>query len=250
LISASGRAHYGLFGESLLPSLAYPTHDGRPAHAVLLGNIGQAHPAKPGSNNGIVVNIERLTAYRQTVELATAHASPDSLLDEVGFEFGDGANDGQEEPPHGTISRDVLAARNELDAEGVQLVHDAQEVLGRTSHTIKGGNNQHGEPPLSGVTEHRIQARATSLAARYTYVGVLRCDLKAPLLGENAEVVKLIVNALVWSGNSGVNRTFLHAKCLLMLSSRILDGAMIGRTWLISSMAAFSNVMSYPHNAY
>jgi carbonic anhydrase/acetyltransferase-like protein (isoleucine patch superfamily) len=34
-----------------------------------------------------------------------------------------------------------------------------------------------------------------------------------------------------------------------MLSSRVLDGAMIGRTSLISSMAAISNVMSITHNA-
>jgi hypothetical protein len=69
------------------------------------------------------------------------------------------------------------------------------------------------------------------------------------LLSENAKVVKLIVYALVWSGNSRVYRTTLNLRFSFTLSSRVLDGSTIDRTWLISSMAAFSNVMSSSHNA-
>jgi hypothetical protein len=109
--------------------------------------------------------------------------------------------------------------------------------------------DEHGESPLSGVFQHSVQARATSLAAGDADVGVLTSDLVSALLGENAEVVKLIVDALVWSGNPRVYRTFLHLRFSFTLSSRILDGEMDGRTWLISSMAAFSDVMPDSHNA-
>jgi hypothetical protein len=123
-------------------------------------------------------------------------------------------------------------------------------VLGRACHPVKGGDNEHGESPLPGVTEHGIQAWATSLAAGDAHIRVFGCDLVSALFGENAKVVKLIVDALVGGAYPGVDRTFLNHRCLLMLSSRVLDGSTIGRTWLISSMAAFSSVMSFSHNAH
>jgi len=52
--------------QSALPSLANPSHNGCPADAVLLGNVGQAPAAKPSRDDGIMVNIQRLATDRQT----------------------------------------------------------------------------------------------------------------------------------------------------------------------------------------
>jgi hypothetical protein len=197
-----------------------------------------------------MADCQRLSATWEAIHFAPTHPGADAFLDEVGFEFRDGANDGQKQPAHRAVRGDVFPARDELNPKAVKLIDDAQEVLGRTRYPVKGGNDAHAELPLSGISQHGVQARATSLAAGDTDVGVLTSNLKAPLLGENAEVVKLIVDALVGGAYPGVDRTFLHWRCSFTLSSRVLDGAMIGRTSLISSMAAISNVMSITHNAY
>ena len=89
-----------------------------------LGRLGQAQPAQAGSDDGVMVDIQRLATDRQTVELSPTHPGTDSLLNEVGFQLGDAGDDGQKQPAYRAISCDVLAARNELDAEVVQLVHD------------------------------------------------------------------------------------------------------------------------------
>jgi hypothetical protein len=196
-----------------------------------------------------MADCQRLSATWEAIHFAPTHPGADAFLDEVGFEFRDGANDGQKQPAHRAVRGDVFPARDELNPKAVKLIDDAQEVLGRTRYPVKGGNDAHAELPLSGISQHGVQARATSLAAGDTDVGVLTSNLKAPLFGENAEVVKLIVDALVGGAYPGVDRTFLNHRCLLMLSSRVLDGAMIARTWLIFSMAAFSSTMTVSHNA-
>jgi hypothetical protein len=196
-----------------------------------------------------MADCQRLSATWEAIHFAPTHPGADAFLDEVGFEFRDGANDGQKQPAHRAVRGDVFPAREKVYVQVCEFVDDGQKMFCASGHPIKGRNNQDAELPLSGISQHGIQAWATSLAAGDTDVGVLTSNLKAPLFGENAEVVKLIVDALVGGAYPGVDRTFLNHRCLLMLSSRVLDGAMIGRTSLISSMAAISNVMSITHNA-
>jgi hypothetical protein len=80
-------------------------------------------------NDGVMVNIERLASNRKAIESPTPHASTDTLLNQVCFEFCDATDDGEEQPAHCTIRGDVLSSRHELDAEAVKLIHDTEEVL-------------------------------------------------------------------------------------------------------------------------
>jgi hypothetical protein len=97
-----------------------------------LGRLGQAHTTQAVGNNGIVVDIQRMATDRQTVELSPTHPGTDSLLNEVGFQLGDAGDNGQKQPSHRLIGRDVLSPRNELDSEAVQFFDNTEEVFGRT----------------------------------------------------------------------------------------------------------------------
>jgi hypothetical protein len=102
---------------------------------------------------------------------------------------------------------------------------------------IESGDNQNGELPLPSILQHQVEAGATSFAAGDANVGVFASDLKAPLLCEQTKVVQLVINALFRGADSGVYRAFPIHKCLLMLSSKMSDGLMNGRSRSISGNA-------------
>jgi hypothetical protein len=197
-----------------------------------------------------MADCQRLSATWEAIHFAPTHPGADAFLDEVGFEFRDGANDGQKQPAHRAVRGDVFPAREKVYVQVCEFVDDGQKMFCASGHAIKRAHNHHAESPPPCILQHGIQTWATSFAAGNAHIGVFGCDLISALLGENAEVVKLIVDALVGGAYPGVDRTFLNHRCLLMLSSRVLDGSTIGRTWLISSLAAFFNVMPDTHYAH
>src|SRR5664280_1788677 len=109
-----------------------------------------------------MVNIKRLTATRKPVEFASTHSGSDALLDEVGFQLCDAANDGQEQSANRAVRGDVLPPRNEFDSETVEFIHNRQKMPRTSCHTIKGGDNQNRKPSLSCIFQHCVKAGTTS----------------------------------------------------------------------------------------
>jgi len=52
--------------------LTNPPDDAGTAHTIPLGNVGQAHAAKPVGHDGLMVNVEGLTPDRQSFQLPSA----------------------------------------------------------------------------------------------------------------------------------------------------------------------------------
>src|ERR1035437_7993937 len=75
MTSTSGCTLYGLLvgfcaAHSALPSLTHPPHDGRPADAIQLRYVCQAHPAKPVAHDSLPVNVSaRLSPHREPIQL-------------------------------------------------------------------------------------------------------------------------------------------------------------------------------------
>jgi hypothetical protein len=193
-----------------------------------LGGLRQTQPTEPVGHDNIMVDVEWLTANGKPVEFAPTHPGSDALPNEVRFQLGDTADDGEEQPSHCPIRRDVLAPGNKLDAAVCEFVNHGQKVFYRTGHPVESGNDDYVEFPLPRILQHRVKAGATSFAAGDANVGVLASNFKPSLLGKFAEVVQLVVDALLRGTDSRVNRTSLHAKFLPMLLSRIFDGLMNG----------------------
>ena len=136
-----------------------------------------------------MVDVERLSPHRQTFELPPPNSCSHALLDKVGFEFRDAADEGDEEPSHRAIGRDILSLRNELDTEGVQFVNDAKKMFRAACHSVKGRDDEHCELLLPCFTKHRIESRTPSLAAGDADIGELADHFESTLSGELPEVV-------------------------------------------------------------
>jgi hypothetical protein len=159
-----------------------------------------------------VVDSQGQTATGQSVHFASTHSGSDTLLDEVSFQLGDAGNNGQEQPAHCAIRGDVFPAADKFDPVVCKFVNKAEKMFGASSHSVESGDDDHCELPLPSILQHQVKAGTPSLTTRYAYIGVLRCDFKSALLCEFAEVIQLVVDALLWATDSGVNRTLLHQR--------------------------------------
>jgi len=144
-----------------------------------------------------MVNIERLSSNGQTFQLASADSGPNTFLDEVGFQFCDATDERDKQPNHRAVRRDVFAAADELNAKGIQFIHDAKEVFGASGEAVERGDDENSELPLPRFAQHRVEAGTPSLGTTDANVRVLCNDLEASLSSELAKVVKLVIHSLL-----------------------------------------------------
>jgi hypothetical protein len=144
-----------------------------------------------------MVNIEGLTPDREPLKLPPPNPGPNTLFNEFGLKFSDATDERDEEPSHGTIGGDVLSPGNKLDPKAVQFIHDREKVLRAPGKPVEGRDDDHCEFPLPGISQHSVEAGATSLIAGDAHVGIFDGYLIPALLCEQAKVVKLVVHSLV-----------------------------------------------------
>jgi hypothetical protein len=118
------------------------------------------------------------------------------LDDEISFELGDCADDDDYGPPQLAASIQVLPAADELDIEMVAVAEYLEEVSDRSCDPIRSLDLQHLEATVARIPQELIETRSASFGARDS-IGVLSGDLKTPLLGHRAKVVKLSLRALI-----------------------------------------------------
>jgi len=191
--------------------LADDLRDHGAADAVGLGDLVQAHAAVAVSEHGGAIDIERMPADLAAFKPGPAHAGPDPFDDQVPLQLGDGADDhddGAAERPAGV---DVLAERDELDVEMVELIEDFDQVLHRPGQAVERPDQDNIEAAAAGVAEHLIEARAPSLGAADP-VDVLLDDLQAALSGQGSEVVELGLGMLIDGRDPHVQSRSFHPR--------------------------------------
>ena len=68
-------------------------------------------PLTSVAENGCTIYVHRCASDPHSIELCPPHASQNSFTDQVGFEFCDRANEGQEEPSHRPLCPRFLGER-------------------------------------------------------------------------------------------------------------------------------------------
>lgn len=92
-------------------------------------DLSQAQAAALIAEDGIAIELERMTADVPAFEPGAPHAGAHPLDNEIAFEFGDRIDDGYDSTAQRPAGVDLLAERRELDVEVVELVQDLEEVL-------------------------------------------------------------------------------------------------------------------------
>src|SRR3954465_842343 len=100
------------------------------------------------------VNGERRPPDLAAIELGAAHAALDSFHDQAALELGDSADDDQQSPAHGSSGIDVLAQRDELDVDALELVEQLEEVASAARQSVAGPYQDQVDAAAAGVVHH------------------------------------------------------------------------------------------------
>src|SRR4051794_30352028 len=96
--------------------------DGGTGDAVVAGQLAQALAVAAIADDGIAIEFKRPAADVAPFEPGAPHAGAHPLDNKVAFELGDGADDDYYGAAQRAAGVDLLAERNELDIQPVQLV--------------------------------------------------------------------------------------------------------------------------------
>src|SRR3974390_471693 len=157
----------------------------------------------------MAIDLEPRPANTLAFQPGTPHAGAHSLDNQVAFELCDGADDGDHGPAQRAAGVDILAERDELDLQVIQLVQHFQQVFHRARQTIESPDQHHLELASPGIAHELVEARTPGLHPP-DLVGVFLADLEAPLRGQAAQVVKLAFRVLIESGDTKVQGRWFH----------------------------------------
>jgi len=134
------------------------------------------------------------------LELGSPHAGSHALDDQVAFEFGDRTDDDHDGPAQRAGRIDVLAERDELDVQPVELVQDFEEMPGGSCDSIAGPDQDHIELTAATIPHQVAEPWPTRLHAADS-VRVLLNDLEAALSSHLPQVVQLGLRVLIDAGD-------------------------------------------------
>jgi hypothetical protein len=111
--------------------------------------------------------------------------------------------------PSGAAGIEVLAEADELDVEMVELVEHFEEVAHGPGDPVRGPDQEHLEAAAARIPKQIIETRPTSFSPGDP-IGVLGNDLKTPLLGHRAEIIKLSLRVLIHTGYAQIKGNSFH----------------------------------------
>ena len=139
--------------------------DGGPGDLVRVGDLAETLALLPISQDGRVIQIERLASDVSTFELGTPHAGTHSLDDQIAFQFGDGADDNDDGSSQRSASVDLLAEADELDVQPVEIVQHIEEVASGACDAIARPDQDNIELGAASIPHHLIEPRPLGLGA-------------------------------------------------------------------------------------
>ena len=174
-----------------------------------LGDLTQALAPSALLENSNPIDIEWPPADMPAFQPGAAHACPHPLDDEIPFEFCDGADDDHDGSPERAAGIEVLAEADELDVEMVEFVEHFEEVAHGPGDPVLGPDQEHLEAAAARIPKQIIETRPTSFSPGDP-IGVLGNDLKTPLLGHRAEIIKLSLRVLIHTGYAQIKGNSFH----------------------------------------
>jgi len=139
------------------------TVDGSAADAVSLRDLAQAQAAASIAEDGIAIKLERMTTDMSAFQPGAPHAGAHPLDDQVAFKLGHHADDGDNGTAQRAARIDLLAERNELDAEMVEFVEDFEEVFYRSGDPVRSPDQNDIEAAAAGIMHQIAEPRTASL---------------------------------------------------------------------------------------
>jgi hypothetical protein len=91
----------------------------------------------------------------------------------------------------------------------VELVEHFEEVAHGPGDPVRGPDQEHLEAAAARIPKQIIETRPTSFSPGDP-IGVLGNDLKTPLLGHRAEIIKLSLRVLIHTGYAQIKGNSFH----------------------------------------
>jgi hypothetical protein len=183
--------------------------DGGTGDEMSFRDLAEALTSSPIPYNGNMIDVERAASDVSTLKPSPAHSCADPFDDQIPFQLGDRPDDDDDGPAQRAAGIQVLPEADELDAEMVEFVENLEEVPDGPGDPVRGPYQDHLEAAAAGIPQQVIETRAPGLGPRDP-VSVLGDDLKTPLLGHGAEIMKLSLRVLVDSGYAQIKGYCLH----------------------------------------
>jgi len=130
------------------------------------GDLAQAHTELAIAKDSFAIDIERLAPDVSAFELGAPHAGAHPLDDQVTFEFSNDTDDHDDGTAQRSSCVDLLAERDELDSESVQLVEHLQKVPGRAGDAIACPYQDDIETSSAGIAHQIIQEQVDAPSRR------------------------------------------------------------------------------------
>ena len=161
--------------------------------------------------DSFAVHGDRLPADMAAFEPGSPHAGTHPLDDQRAFEFSDRADDDDDSPAQRAARVDLLAKRDELDSQVIQLIEDLQKMGDRPRDAIEGPDQHDVELAPPCIPQQLIEPRPLRLGAT-DLVRVLLHDLITALGGQLTQVVELRLRVLIDGTDSEVEGGALHPR--------------------------------------
>lgn len=115
-------------------------------------------------------------------------AGLDSLGDDVAFELGHGADDGEHCFAQGSRGVDVFPIGDKVDAEGFKFLEGVDEVLRASGKPVEPPNEDRVELALAGFVHEEVELGAGGNGAGDSVIDVFLVEGEAALLGVVAQI--------------------------------------------------------------
>jgi len=142
------------------------------------------------------VDVQWRSANSSPFQFRSPHPGFHALDDEISFEFRNRSDDDNYCSAKWTISVDVLAEADELDAKMIQFIEHLEKVPDASCYTVESHDQNDIEFSASSIGHRRIESWPFRFRAG-NHVVVFMHDFKAALFGHLAQIVKLGFRMLV-----------------------------------------------------
>ena len=128
-----------------------------------------------------MVNIEWCPAKPISFQPTTCHALANSFPNQLALQFGDGANQRQEKPPHRTGRVNRLPLGDELDTKRIKLIKDGEKMFDASGDSVECRYNDDRELAATSVGHQCVKPRSPGLGTGNTPILILGDDFETPL---------------------------------------------------------------------
>jgi hypothetical protein len=158
---------------------------------MLPGQLSQRGSLPALLQNHGKIESQRLAAQATALPARAADAGADAFANDGPFQLRNGAQDNGDGSSQSSLRIDSLAKTDELDAQFMEFVKQADEVGDGTRQAVKGPDSENVELAAAGVGQEAIERGTAGPRPTDAVIRVFANDHQATLLGQGTEVLQL-----------------------------------------------------------